>query len=225
MTTKKHYTGHRSRLKERLLTSKFGTLTDAEILEMLLYMVYPRRDTKPMAKEMLEQFGNLAKLLSLSSSELEQNKISPSLIAILKVIHEASCRLIKYDVIEKPILESWVALIDYCRASMGRSATEQFRVLYLNKKNMLINDELQDYGTIDKTSVFPREITKKALLLNATAVILVHNHPTGNTKPSKEDIFVTNQIAKSLTSIDVLLHDHVIVSAESYYSFKNHGLI
>lgn len=223
---KAHYHGHRSRLKERFLVSPKGTMPDYEILELILFSAHPRNDVKPYAKELIQKFGSLAKVLNASQSELKKMKgVNPSALTFFKVIQEAAERLIKADVTEKPILASWHALIDYCRASMGHLKKEQFRILFVDKKNRLIADELQETGTVDQTPVYPREVVKQALELEASAMILVHNHPSGDVTPSRADISLTKEIINAAQTLGIKVHDHVIVSASKHYSFKSHQLI
>lgn len=223
---KPHYLGHRKRLKERFLLSKKGTLPDYELLEILLFAATPRGDVKPLSKDLISRFGSFAKVISASAEELGKIKgINDSVIAQFKVIQESVERLLKEEVVEQTVLQSWKALVDYCRVSMGQLKKEQFRILFLNKKNVLISDELQEAGTVDQTPVYPREVVKRALELEASAVILVHNHPSGDLTPSKADINVTRQIQQGLEVVGITLHDHIIVSAANHYSFKTYGLI
>lgn len=223
---KRHQTGHRSRLRERFLKSKKGVVPDYEILEILLFASHPRGDVKPLAKDLISHFGNLSKVINATEDELLACKgVNISAVAQFRVVQEASERLLKHEVIAKPILQSWKALIDYCRASMGHLNKEQFRILYLNRKNTLIADDLQEAGTVDQTPVYPREIVKRALQLEASAIIMVHNHPSGDVKPSRTDISVTKQIMAALKAVEILLHDHLIVSSKDSYSFKSNGVI
>lgn len=224
--TKPLHSGHRKRLRERLLKSKKGSLPDYEVLEVLLFASSPRSDVKPLAKTLIAQLGSLAKVLNASESELLKVKgMNESAVAHLRVVQEAAERLLKEEVTSKPILQSWKALLDYCRASMGHLKSEQFRILFLNSKNRLIADELQEVGTVDQTPVYPREVVKRALELEASAIILVHNHPSGDTTPSKADIQLTRKIIQACEAVGIALHDHVIVSALSHCSFKSNGII
>ncbi len=223
---KPHYTGHRGRLRQRLLASKKGELPDYEVLEVLLFAASPRSDVKPLAKDLITKFGSLAKVLNASEEEFSDIKgVNESAIAQFRVVQEAAERLLKEEITEKTILQSWKALIDYCRASMGHLKQEQFRILFLDRKNTLIADDLQEAGTVDQTPVYPREVVKRALQLEASAIIMVHNHPSGDTTPSKADIAVTKQIQQALNTINVKLHDHVIISSAGHYSFKSHMII
>lgn len=223
---KKHYHGHRGRLRERLLNSKKGSLPDYEILEILLFSASPRGDVKPLAKALIAEFGSLGRVLNATRSDLEAIKgVNESALAMLRTVQEAAERLLKEEVKEQPILQSWKALLDYCRASMAYHKTEQFRIIYLNRKNMLIADDLQEAGTVDQTPAYPREVVKRAIQLDASAVILVHNHPSGDTTPSKADIMLTKQIQEALKVVNIALHDHVIISTTEHYSFKSYGVI
>jgi DNA repair protein RadC len=223
---KPHYIGHRERLRQRLLDSKKGTLPDYEILELLLFPTRPRADVKPLAKSLIAEFGSLAGVISADPELLRRMPgIGDSIIAILRTVQEAAIRLVKEEMTEKPVIQSWKALLDYCRATMGHSKIEQFRILFLNKKLMIIADELQEVGTVDRAPVYPREVVKRALYHNAAAIIIVHNHPTGDTKPSRPDMDITKQIMQAASAVGIELHDHVIISNKSHYSFKSHGLI
>lgn len=221
-----HYTGHRKRLRTRLLASKKGTLPDYEILELLLFFAHPRADTKPLAKQLIAEFGSLGKVLHAAPEALMAIKgVNSAAIAAFRLVQEASIRLVKEEVTEKTVLQSWKALLDYCRATMGHLKTEQFRVLFLDTKHQVIADEVQEVGTIDRAAVYPREIVKRALYLEAAAVILVHNHPSGDTKPSRADIDITKQIVAAAATVGIQVHDHVIISNRSHYSFKSHGVM
>ncbi len=221
-----HYHGHRDRLRERFLTGGADALPDYELLELTLFMAIPRRDVKPLAKELIAQFGNLAGVLNAPISELEKiNGLSDNTITALKVIQASAFRMLKQDVIKKPILNSWARLMDYCAATMAHEKKEHFRILFLNKKNELIADEIQQSGTVDHTPVYPREIMKRALELSATAIILCHNHPSGDPTPSRMDIEMTQAIIAAGEPFDIKIHDHIIVSKNGTASFRNLGLL
>lgn len=227
---KKHYHGHRARLRERFLKSiadnNTASLPDYEILELILFACYPRKDVKPIAKSILDEFGNLANLFSCDLSKLEQSDdLNPSTITMIKTIHEINSRVIKSTMEEKQVLQSWKAVLDYCKVNMGNSSKEQFRILFLNQKNMLIKDEVQQIGTVDETPVYPREVVKRALELGATSLILVHNHPSGDPRPSKADINITEQIEVALNAININLHDHLIIAGDKHFSFAGNGLL
>ena len=224
--TQKDHLGHRSRLRNRILKSKFGTTPEYELLEMVLGFAIKRADTKPLAKELIKNYGNISRILTLDPNILKKHKgIGDSVVATFRIIHEICSIMASEQFENKPIIESWTALIEYCRISMGQLKTEQFRILYLDSKNMVIADDLQEIGTVDNTTIYPREITKRALFLEASSVIMVHNHPSGNTKPSKSDIDATRLVVKSLATIGITLFDHLIISSSSCYSFRNSGLI
>jgi DNA repair protein RadC len=227
---KQHYHGHRKRLKERFVKSlkmnRSESIPDYEVLEMLLFSAYPRIDTKPIAKELIEKFGSLAGVFSADIERLEkEGKLSENVIFSIKIVNEAALRLLKSKVTEKPVIQSWKALLDYCQAAMGSITREQFRIMFLDKKNKLIADEIQQEGTVDQTPVYPREVVKRALEHHASAVILVHNHPSGDATPSKSDIELTEQIEAGLTAVDIKLHDHLIIAGDKHFSFAGNGLI
>lgn len=225
-TEEPHYHGHRDRLRERFLTGGPDALPDYELLELVLFMAIPRRDVKPLAKELINKFGNLAGVLNAPMGELEKiTGLSDNTITALKVIQASSFRMLKQDVMKKPILNSWARLMDYCAATMAHEKKEHFRILFLNKKNELIADEIQQSGTVDHTPVYPREIMKRALELSATAIILCHNHPSGDPTPSRMDIDMTQQIIAAGEPFSIIIHDHIIVSKNGTASFRNLGLL
>ncbi|MDX1949984.1 MAG: DNA repair protein RadC [Rickettsiales bacterium] len=227
---KPHFLGHRKRLKERFLTSLINnsssSIPDYEILEIALFSAYPRQDVKPIAKDILSKVGSLAKLISLDANALEkQYGLSQSAVTTIKVMNEFFLRVLKEQTKEKPILQSWKALLDYCKIAMGNETREQFRILFLDKKNKLISDEVQQVGTVDQTPIYPREVVKRALEHGASAIILVHNHPSGDPTPSKADIEMTENVEGALNSVDIKLHDHLIIAGDSHFSFAGNGLI
>ena len=223
---KPHYLGHRERLRQRLLDAPKGTLPDYEILEMLLFLSKPRGDVKPLAKELIKTFGSFGRVLNADTEALKGIKgIGESTVASLRIVQESVERLLKEEVGNQPVLKSWKALLDYCRAAMGHLTTEQFRVLYLNNDNVLIADEVQGEGTVNHTPLYPREVVKRALYLGASSVILVHKHPSGNPAPSKDDIALTHQVIAAAKTVGVSVHDHLIISATKHFSFKSNGLM
>ena len=223
---KPDHSGHRDRLRERFLIGGADALADYELLELILFMAIPRKDTKPLAKALLAQFGSLPALLSAPTHQLTQiNGVSDNTAIAIKAIHAAATRMLKQEFMQQPILNSWSRLMDYCMATMAHEKREHFRILFLNKKNELIADEIQGSGTVDHTPAYPREIMKRALELAATALILVHNHPSGDPTPSKADIDMTTQIIRAAAPFNIIIHDHIIVSKNGYTSFKNKGLI
>ncbi len=194
-----HYFGHRERLRERFRDAGTDALSDYELLELLLFRAQPRLDMKPIAKALLEKFGSFAEVISAPEKRLaEVDGIGEASITELKIVQAAASRLVRGQVKKRPVLSSWSAVLDYCRTAQAFADREQFRVLFLDKRNQLIVDELQQVGTIDHTPVYPREVVKRALELSATAVILVHNHPSGDPTPSRADIQMTQQIVARL---------------------------
>ena len=221
-----HYHGHRDRLRARFLENGPEALADYELLELILFMAIPRRDVKPLAKDLLKKFGGLPELMNAPVSELMKiNGISETTAIALKAITATAHRSLKAEIMKKPVLNSWTRLMDYCHATMAHESIEHFRIIFLNKKNEMIADEIQQSGTVDHTSAYPREIMKRALDLGATALILVHNHPSGDPKPSQADIDMTRAIIRAAEPFNVVIHDHVIVARSGYASFKNLGLI
>ncbi|HXV73687.1 MAG TPA: DNA repair protein RadC, partial [Sphingomonadales bacterium] len=197
-----------------------------ELLELLLFLAVPRRDVKPLAKRLLETFGSFAEVISAEPSRLKEIEgVGETAVAAFKLVREGALRLSRDRVLEKPVIGSWAALLDYCKASMAFHKKEQFRILYLNRKNVLIADELQQEGTVDHTPVYPREVMKRALELGASALILVHNHPSGDPTPSRDDIAMTKEIRDAGKKLNVAVHDHVIVSKAGHSSFKAMGLL
>lgn len=222
---KPHYTGHRDRLRERFVAAP-DSLPDYELLELLLFIAIPRRDVKPIAKTLIARFGSLNGVLNASVTELEGvDGISEITATAIKIIRAAGLRMLKQDLATRPILNSWQRLLDYLHASMAHEKKEHFRLLFLNKKNELIADEVQQSGTVDHTPAYPREIMKRALELGATALILVHNHPSGDSAPSKADIDMTKQICAAAAPFGIIVHDHLIVSRSGITSFKSLGLM
>jgi DNA repair protein RadC len=175
---KPHYLGHRQRLRERLLDGGIEPLADYELLEFLLYSARPQGDTKPLAKQLIDRFGGLAAVLSADREALRDAGLKDPTIAALLVVREAAARLLRGEIADRPVISNWQALVDYCTARIGFAAAEEFHLLFLDRKNALIADERQQHGTVDHTPVYPREVVKRALELNATAIIMVHNHPT-----------------------------------------------
>lgn len=220
-----HYLGHRDRLRERFLLGA-DTLPDYELMELVLFAAIPRRDVKPLAKSLIARFGSFAEVIAAPRERLvEVDGIGENVVTQLKIIEAAALRLSKTRLIGKPALSSWAALLDYCAAAMARGVREEFRVLFLDRKNILIADEVQSTGTIDHTPVYPREIVKRALELGASALILVHNHPSGDPTPSRADIEMTREIAAAAKPLKIAVHDHVVVGRSGHASFKSLGLL
>lgn len=223
---KPHYHGHRDRLRERFLNGGPDALADYELLELVLFMAVPRRDVKPLAKELLVRFGNLPGVLNAAPAELKKfDGLSDTSIIALKAVQAAAHRMLKQEVMHKPILNSWSRLLDYCAATMAHDTRESFRILFLNKKNELMADEIQQTGTVDHTPAYPREIMKRALELGATALILCHNHPSGDPAPSQADIDMTRAIVAAGQTFSIVIHDHIIVAKNGTSSFKTLGLL
>lgn len=221
-----HHLGHRARLRKRLIEQGPGALADYELLEMLLFAGNPRGDTKPLAKTLMARFGSLARVLSATPGELAKVKgLGETGVAALTVVPEAARRLAREQAQEAPVIASWQKLLDYCRITLAHERVECFHVLFLDRKNKLIADERQQRGTVDHTPVYPREVVKRALDLGASALILVHNHPSGDPTPSKADIAMTKAVVEAATKLDIAVHDHVIVGREGHASFKSLGLL
>lgn len=223
---KPHYHGHRDRLRQRFLQGGPEALADYELLELLLFMAIPRRDVKPLAKDLIARFGNFAGVINAEIADLEKTDgVSENTLAALKTVQAAAHRLMKQEIMQRPVLSSWTRLVDYCHATMAHEKKEHFRILFLNKKNELIADEIQQSGTVDHTPAYPREIIKRALELGATALILVHNHPSGDPKPSEADIDMTYAIKGAAQPFQIVLHDHLIVSRGGVSSFRTLELL
>ena len=221
-----HYLGHRSRLRTRFLEAPSSALPDYELLELILFSAKPRGDVKPLAKRLLKEFGSFDKVIYADDAALRAlDEVGDAVVAAIKTIRASTERLIKLQIEERPIIQSWSALMDYCRLTMGKNKVEELRVLFLNNRHMLIADEVMQRGTVNHTPVYPREIVKRALEHAATAVILVHNHPSGDLTPSKADIDITKKIVEAAATINVTVHDHVIITEAGHYSFKSFGLL
>jgi DNA repair protein RadC len=217
--------GHRSRLRKRLFEGGEKALLDHELVEYLLALAIPRRDTKPLAKELLAKFGGIGPLLSASAETLEREGLSESVIGALKIAQATALRLLESRTEAAPVLSSWDALCDYLHAAMAHSRTEQVRVLFLNAKNMLIANEAMWDGSVDEASVHVREIIARAIQLGATALIIVHNHPSGDPTPSRQDVRVTQDLVEAARHMKINVHDHVIVGASGRTSMRAMGLI
>lgn len=221
-----HYLDHRQRLRSRFLEGGASAMPDYEILELALFAAIPRRDVKPLAKQLIAHFGSFAEVIAAPIDRLMEIKgVGESVATHLKIVEAAALRLTKTQVLGKPALTSWAALIDHCTATMARSQTEEFRTLFLDRKNILIADEVQAKGTVDHTPVYPREIVKRALELGASAIILVHNHPSGDPTPSRADIEMTRQIADAAKALRIAVHDHLVIGRSGHVSFKAMGLL
>ncbi len=223
---KPHYHGHRERLRERLLVAGADALPDYELLEMVLLGAHARRDMKPLAKALLAKFGAFNDVIAAPPARLKEvDGVGDSVVASLKVVHAAANRFARGEVKRRPALSSWSAVLDYCRTAQAFADVEQFRILFLDKRNHLIADEVQQKGTVDHTPVYPREVVKRALELSATAVVLVHNHPSGDPTPSRADIQMTQQIVDIAKPLGIAVHDHIIVGKDGHASLKGLKLI
>jgi DNA repair protein RadC len=221
-----HYVGHRERLRARLKFAGGESLADYEMLELVLFRAIPRRDVKPLAKALLARFGSFAEVVVARPERLKEiEEMSEAAIVELKIVHEAAKRFAKSTVQGRCSLTSFASVLDYCRTAMAFLDREEFRILFLDKKNVLIADEVQSVGTVDHAPVYPREIMRRALELNATAMILVHNHPSGDPSPSGPDVQMTQEIVALGKSLNILVHDHLIIGREGFASFKGLQLI
>jgi DNA repair protein RadC len=221
-----HYLGHRERLRQRFLKSGAQGLADYELLELILFRAMPRRDVKPLAKALLRRFGSLAETIAAPIARLtEVEGVGEAAAVEIKIIEAAAQQFAKGAVAGRKVLGSWTTLIDYCRTAMAFSETESFRILFLDKRNGLIADEEQQRGTVDHTPVYPREVMKRALELSATALILVHNHPSGDPQPSGADIAMTKEIIAIAAPLGITVHDHIIVGRNGHASFRALKLI
>lgn len=221
-----HYLGHRDRLRERFSKNGPESMADYELLEMILFRLLPRRDTKPIAKAMIDRFGSFSEVLGAPRQLLlEIDGLGPTAVTDLKVILAAAQRFARDNIRDRPVLASWNELIDYCRSQMAFEEKEQFRILFLDKKNMLIADEVQQVGTVDHTPVYTREVIKRSLELSATALILVHNHPSGDPSPSSADVRMTKAIIDVAQPLGITIHDHVIIGRSGHVSLRARKLL
>jgi len=222
----KHYHGHRERLRTRFRDNGDTALADYEILELLLFRLIPRRDTKPIAKALLDRFGTLSGVFGATPALLQEVKGIGEAVALdLKLVSAVAQRTLKSEIRNKTVLSSWSSLIQYCHAAMAHEPREQFRILFLDKRNTLIADEVQGHGTVDHTPVYPREVVRRALELSATALILVHNHPSGDPTPSRADIDMTKTIVETARPLGITVHDHIIIGKDGHASLKGLRLI
>ena len=220
-----HYHGHRERLRQRLIAAGAESLPDYELVEVILFASNPRGDVKPLAKGLLDRFGGFAELLSADAEALAGAGLGLAGIAALKSVREAALRLMRSELRQRPVVGSWDKLVDYCTAHIAHGSVEEFHILFLDRKNVLIKHEQQQRGTIDHTPVYPREVVKRALELQASALILVHNHPSGDPTPSKADIAVTRDIVKAAAPLGVTVHDHLIIGRGRHTSLRDLGLL
>ncbi|KIN65691.1 DNA repair protein RadC [Sulfitobacter noctilucae] len=217
---------HRQRLRSRFRQGGAEPMPDYELLELLLFRAIPRRDVKPLARALLDRFGDFNRVISASDTRLKDiDGVGEAVVTELKIVEAAAQRLARAKVMQRHVVSSWDALLDYCHTTMAHRETEEFRVLYLDRKNVLIADEAQGKGTVDHVPVYPREVAKRALELNASAMILVHNHPSGDPTPSGADIDMTNQIAAACGALGLTLHDHLIIGKSAELSFRAEGYL
>jgi DNA repair protein RadC len=217
---------HRQRLRTRFLEGGPTAMPDYELLELLLFRAIPRQDVKPLARRLLETFGDFNRVVTASSARLVAVQgVGSAVVLELKVVEAAAQRMARARVMNRPVISSWDALLDYCHTAMAHRETEQFRILFLDRKNVVIADEEQAKGTVDHVPVYPREVVKRALELNASALILVHNHPSGDPSPSDADIAMTNQIHEAANTLGITLHDHLIIGRERELSFRAAGYL
>jgi len=223
------YLGHRQRLRQRFMEgveTGAGTLSDYELLELLLCQAIPRQDVKPLAKALMHRFHGFGGVLAASPRELKEVKgVGDAAVTILKVVQASALLMAREEVIERPVIGSWKKLLDYCHARMAHERIEQFRLLFLDNKNALIADEQQGKGTVNHTPVYPREVVKRALELGASAIIMLHNHPSGDPTPSQDDIAMTREVKEIADKLGIALHDHVIIGKRGHASFRNLGLL
>lgn len=218
--------GHRGRMREKLLERGPDALADYELLEMLLFFAFRNGDTKPLAKRLINEHGSFARVMAAPAAKLlERPGLGPHSVSALKLVQAAALRMMQAEVAEQPVLNNWDRLIGYLNAALAREKVEQFRVLFLDPKNRLIADEAQARGTVNHTPVYPREVVKRALELHATALILVHNHPSGDPTPSRADIEMTRAIREAAAVLEIVVHDHLILGNGRYTSFRREGLL
>jgi DNA repair protein RadC len=222
---KPHYLGHRQRLRARFMADGGDGMQDYELLEFLLTLAIPRRDTKPLAKDLLARFKSFAEVIAATPEQLEEFGLTEAAIAALKVVEASAVRMAQRKAVGQPILSSWQKVLDYCHAAMARKPEEHFRILFLDRKNRLIGDEVQQTGTVNHAPVYPREVMKRALELGASAIVMVHNHPSGDPTPSAADVAMTHEVRDVGQKLGVTLHDHLIIGREGHASLKALGLI
>ena len=218
--------GHRARMREKLLDRGAEALADYELLEMLLFFAFKKGDTKPLAKELINRHGSFANVLAAPQRALMETRgLGPHSVAAIKLVQASALRLAKAEAMDRPLLNNWDRLMDYLNAVLAREKIEQFRVLYLDTRNRLLGDEAQARGTVNHTPVYPREVVKRALELHATALILVHNHPSGDPTPSRDDIAMTREVQEAARVLSITVHDHIIIGNGRWLSFRREGLL
>jgi DNA repair protein RadC len=223
---KPHYLGHRQRLRRKLLDKGPEALNDYELLELLLGQALPRVDVKPLAKTLIARFRGFAGATAAEPAELIKVKgMGEAAVAALKTVRAAALLMTREELIKRPVIGNWEKLLDYCRATLANEKTEQFHLLFLDHRNALIADEWQQSGTVDHAPVYPREVVKRALELSASAIIMVHNHPSGDPTPSKDDVAITKAVAAAAEKLGILLHDHIVVGRNGHASLRSLGLL
>jgi DNA repair protein RadC len=221
---KPDYLGHRRRLRERFLNGGDGALADYELLELLLCQAQPRVDMKPAAKALLKRFGSFAGVMAAAPAQLQEvDGVGPAAAVIIKVVQASALRMAQQELVRRDVIGSWKKLLDYCRMRMAEEKTEQFRLLFLDNKNAVIADEEQQRGTVNHTPVYPREVVKRALELGASAIILVHNHPSGDPTPSEDDIVMTKEVAAAAEKLGIAVHDHIVIGRKGHASLRSMG--
>ena len=226
MADKPHFHGHRERLRKRFDEAGADALPDYELLELLLCQALPRRDVKPLAKRLIERFGTIGGVLGAERGALKEVAgVGDGVVHTLKLVEALGVRTLREPIIGRPVIGTWQAVLYYCTARLGKEKTEHFRVLFLDSHNALIADEEQQHGTVDHVVLYPREVIKRALEHGASAVVLVHNHPSGNPSPSRADIELTKEVAKAGATLGVTVHDHLVIGRSRYVSFKEAGLL
>jgi DNA repair protein RadC len=221
---KPDYLGHRRRLRDRFLSGGDGALADYELLELLLCQAQPRVDMKPAAKALLKRFGSFAGVMAAAPAQLQEvDGVGPAAAVIIKVVQASALRMAQQELVRRDVIGSWKKLLDYCRMRMAEEKTEQFRLLFLDNKNAVIADEEQQRGTVNHTPVYPREVVKRALELGASAIILVHNHPSGDPTPSEDDIVMTKEVAAAAEKLGIAVHDHIVIGRKGHASLRSMG--
>ncbi|WP_371224756.1 RadC family protein [Roseovarius sp. 2305UL8-3] len=217
---------HRKRLRARFLEGGAQAMPDYELLELVLFRAIPRRDVKPLARDLLDRFGDFNSVISAPADQLTQvGGVGEAVLCELKIVEATAHRLAQSRILQRPVISSWDSVIDYCHTTMAHRDTEQFRIFFLDRKNVLIADEEQARGTVDHVPVYPREVVKRALQLNASALILIHNHPSGDPTPSNEDISMTQKVQDACATLGITLHDHIIVGKSCELSFRSQGYL
>ncbi|NHK26603.1 JAB domain-containing protein [Parvularcula flava] len=221
-----HRAGHRERLRARFVKAGVDGVQDYELLELVLFRAIPRKDVKPLAKTLLDRFGSFADVLAAPRERLKEvSGVSDTVVTEMKVVQAAAVKFAQDNILHRTVLSSWADLLSYCRAATAYEKIEQFRILFLDNKNILIADEKQQTGTINHTPVYPREVVKRALELDAASIILVHNHPSGDPTPSRPDIDMTNRIVEAAGAVGIKVHDHLVIGRGQHVSFKGLGLL